>query len=195
MTGMNSTRSSARTATRWASNHFPQGSRARLITRPVIIMTEEYGTPIPVNGKRPDWLGDDDMVRWHRTVGGGPFWDKGGGMPARQLIWNEHIQLVRLKSDHPYYQSAEYRASVIDTSSEPEDEHAFADLLASHVRTLEAAGYTVTPPDPLAADREFLAWLMDIIDFPGSAESWRGGSYDDKIPAAMEYLRANKGRL
>lgn len=63
------------------------------------------------------------------------------------------------------------------------------------VATLEAAGYTVTPPDPLAADREFLAGLMGALGRPGTAICIKDGEYNDTIPAAMEYLRQNKERL
>lgn len=69
-----------------------------------------------------------------------------------------------------------------------------ADIAEAAAR-LEAAGYTVTPPDPLAADREFLAGLCEALGQYTAGEGYRGGLADHRIPAAMDYLRQNKGRL
>ena len=66
---------------------------------------------------------------------------------------------------------------------------------AKMAATLEAAGYTVTPPDPLAAGREFLAGLFDVFVHACAVPDMDTGLLDDTIPAAMEYLRANKEKL
>lgn len=65
---------------------------------------------------------------------------------------------------------------------------------AEMIAALEATGHTVTPPDPLVAEREFLAGLFDAL---GSrwAEDYRLGYWSSESSAAMAYLRANKGRL
>ena len=63
---------------------------------------------------------------------------------------------------------------------------------AEMIAALEATGHTVTPPDPLAGDREFVAGLMAAM---GWQVSWTVSGNDDDITAAMAYLRANKGRL
>lgn len=68
---------------------------------------------------------------------------------------------------------------------------------AEMIAALEATGHTVIPPDPLVAEREFLAGLMDATNYCRfSAKDVRSGAVDDSaIVAAMAYLRANKGRL
>lgn len=66
---------------------------------------------------------------------------------------------------------------------------------AEMIAALEATGHTVTPPDPLVAEREFLAGLMDAMDWPACGEAFRRGCEDASIPAGMAYLRDNKGRL
>lgn len=175
-------------------------------------MTDEFGPPIAVNGKRPDWLGVDDLCMISDAgVDGWLNPEK-----ARYWYWTP-VTHVRLRADHPYYQSAEYKASVggcdddmpplwaLDQAARYAHDLNWAasqlymtkgsavyDSIVAHARTLAEH---VTPPDPLAAGRDLLAGLLDMIDYPGSAKSWRSGCYDDIIPAAMEYLRANKGRL
>ncbi len=120
----------------------------------------------------------------------------------------------------PYYQSAEYKASVGDAESrfnsvkvnyshgglrvagefrpdggtpvfDPRPSMTEAEMIAA----LEATGHTVTPPDPLVADREFLAGLFESFGLRNRARLIRDGVDDTVVPAAMAYLRANKGRL
>tara|TARA_Y100000310_G_scaffold99292_1_gene97080 strand:- start:663 stop:932 length:270 start_codon:yes stop_codon:yes gene_type:complete len=70
---------------------------------------------------------------------------------------------------------------------------------AEMIAALEATGHTVTPPDPpdpLAADREFLAGLEKATACTIAYEDgWRGGTMDEFVVKAMAYLRDNKGRL
>lgn len=176
-------------------------------------MTEEFGPPIAVNGKRPEWLGDDDKCL--------PFWHDEGwyksskGSDADCVACWHLVTQVRLRADHPYYQSAEYKASVVEApwitvrqekvggwahgfyrldAGIPVFDPRPAMTEAEMIAALEATGHTVTPPDPLAAEREFLAGLFDAL---GSrwAEDCRSGYWSSELSAAMAYLRANKGRL
>lgn len=66
---------------------------------------------------------------------------------------------------------------------------------AEMIAALEATGHTVTPPDPLAGDREFIAGMWLSADWDASAEAYRAGHLDDYVRKIMAYLRANKGRL
>ncbi|WP_066280286.1 hypothetical protein [Blastomonas sp. CCH1-A6] len=221
-------------------------------------MTEEFGPPIAVNGKRPEWLGDDDKCL--------PFWHDEGwyksskGSDADCVACWHLVTQVRLRADHPYYQSAEYKASVAINAADlekawDEEERWEGDFnrpdLESVIKRLEAAGYTVTPPsvranvrstvvpvwaldraanmagwdcwdavhrdndflrdsiiahaetitkhvtppDPLAGDREFIAGMWLSADWDASAEAYRAGHLDDYVRKIMAYLRANKGRL
>jgi hypothetical protein len=178
-------------------------------------MTEEFGPPIAVNGKRPEWLGDDERCL--------PCWDAKawypmrGGARVRSVSGWASVSAIRLRADHPYYQSAEYKASVgepegcgiklyhspvegvreiyvdgLRVTVAPVFEPRPAMTEAEMIAALEATGHTVTPPDPLAGDREFVAGLMAAM---GWQVSWTVSGNDDDITAAMAYLRANKGRL
>lgn len=147
----------------------------------------EYGPPIPVNGKRPVLVVDGDWLMFEYSLCGGLGW-------AKDVNW-QTVGNVRLKSDHPYYQSAEP-----DEQDDPAIDAAWAEhdreqRIAQAIELLEATGHTVTPPDPLAGDREFLAGLADVLLMATTGEILRAGQFDPEIPAAMAYLRANKGRL
>ena len=175
-------------------------------------MTEEYGPPIAVNGKRPEWLDINDWVQFKNDC-------NYSETRATKHIWFDNVVSIRLRADHPYYQSAEYKASVGDDESRfnsvkvnyshgglrvtgelrpdvaiPVFDPRPAMTEAGMIAALEATGHTVTRPDPLAADREFLARLFDAL---GSrwAEDYRSGYWSSESSAAMAYLRANKGRL
>lgn len=50
-------------------------------------------------------------------------------------------------------------------------------------------------PDPLAADREFMAGLEDVMGWDGSASYFRAGQRDYQVRAAMSYLRANVDKI
>lgn len=159
-------------------------------------MTEEYGPSIAVNGKRPEWLGDYDRCIVEYRADSEMVLPRDGKFHAyaQARYWPDVIN-VRAKADHPYYQSAEYKASV---GKEPEGDDVPGQAgcpIRDAVATLEAAGYTVTPPDPLAADREFLAGLMHAMGYLAAFQTFMDRKEDHRIPAAMEYLRANKGRL
>lgn len=149
-------------------------------------MTEEYGPPIPVNGKRPEWLEDDDdadfkMLFYDDEV----FYD--ALYPASVQDW-ESIEQIRILASHPYYQSAEYKASVRSDAMNELVALGQEQQIAEAIALLEATGHTVTPPDPLAAEREFLAGLLSRLGFGASADDVRDKGYDREIPAAMEYL-------
>lgn len=163
-------------------------------------MTEEYGPPIAVNGKRPEWLGDDERCLTLANFGDRTW--HAAACQASRWIWNK-ISHIRLRADHPYYQSAEYRAA---TGFIGEDDRGYVygvpvfDLRpamteAEMIAALEATGHTVTPPDPLVAEREFLAGLFESFKLSNRARLIRDGVDDTVVPAAMAYLRANKGRL
>lgn len=57
-------------------------------------MTEQYGPPIPVNG-RPDWLRDNDTILAVAGIGGGTYFEKPAEAP-----WHA-IAAIRLPITHP----------------------------------------------------------------------------------------------
>lgn len=66
---------------------------------------------------------------------------------------------------------------------------------AEMIAALEATGHTVTPPDPLVAEREFLAGLYEAYGDTQTVNDIRGGRFDASVKVAMTYLRDNKWRL
>lgn len=62
----------------------------------------EWGEVIEVNGVRPDWLRDDEVVDWshHKSSGrvhaAGLAW---AGQPG----YDNAVKTIRLPADHPYY--------------------------------------------------------------------------------------------
>jgi len=77
----------------------------------------EWGPAIAVDGKRPGWLGDNDLMQWS--------WDEkkwyGKGVPARKyfLADDEPFDFIRLPADHPHYR----QPAPIDWSGELEAVH------------------------------------------------------------------------
>lgn len=62
-----------------------------------------WGDPIPVDGKRPDWLRDDDVIQWSKHTSA---WLPSFGYPAEhyvQIDYDVNINYIRLSVDHPYY--------------------------------------------------------------------------------------------
>lgn len=54
-----------------------------------------YGPAIECNGKRPEWLGDDDFV-----------FKYGGHWNAKGFTW-DLTNSFRLRADHPYYRATD----------------------------------------------------------------------------------------
>ena len=102
---------------------------------PVITDTQDLGPEIPVNGKRPEWLKDDDTIRveW-REEWCTPTLYKAGKMSS----WHT-VKTIRLRPDHPYYEDAPQWAIDAANKRSRVDPLAFARLIAAHE----------TPPDPL----------------------------------------------
>lgn len=75
----------------------------------------EFGAEIAVDGKRPDWLKDDDkiVVLWRNTAG---MWSQPDAWNAAQIdadatmggefSWPT-ISAIKLPADHPYYKATE----------------------------------------------------------------------------------------
>ena len=64
-----------------------------------VAIRNKWGPPIPVDGKRPEWLGDDDLCN--------PRWEEewfGSLVKAKHVTGWEIVTAIRLKSDHSYYQ-------------------------------------------------------------------------------------------
>lgn len=62
-----------------------------------------WGEPIPVDGKRPEWLRDDEKVRvvWGRVTESGPH-------PAHCVCgWEDSVKAIRLPADHDFYKAQE----------------------------------------------------------------------------------------
>lgn len=65
----------------------------------------KWGPAIAVDGKQPEWLGDEDLMQWSRC---GHVW-YGAGHPAnRYFLADDYcIGFIRLPADHPYYRQTE----------------------------------------------------------------------------------------
>lgn len=133
----------------------------------------EWGAEIETPGNEmPDFLTDND--RW-KVQAQNHFGDwcavEMNGHPSG-FAWR-NIPRIRLRADHPYYAR-------------------MTDPIQSAISTLTQAGYTVTPPDPMIKDREFVAGIFDAAEW-GSA--WEYEQSDDAVRAIMDYLRANKEKI
>lgn len=65
----------------------------------------EYGPWIPVNGKRPEWLKDNDRIQWTSNLTPRYSWD-GWEVPweaKRVSDWSSKRE-IRLQKDHWIYQ-------------------------------------------------------------------------------------------
>ena len=58
----------------------------------------KFGAEIEVNGARPDWLNDGEVVRCERYITGNLASD----------CWWTMINVIRVRADHPYYGSMNY---------------------------------------------------------------------------------------
>jgi len=61
----------------------------------------EWGEPIAVDGKRPEWLAEDSQRVSGRDKGIAIDWT----LPARGVDWRT-VGTIRLPADHPYYATA-----------------------------------------------------------------------------------------
>jgi len=62
----------------------------------------EWGEPIPVDGKRPEWLRDDDHCRAQSMMG--DWYGVKGGDARPAVMWGwPAIEQIRLPASHPYY--------------------------------------------------------------------------------------------
>lgn len=173
----------------------------------------EWGAPITVNGKRPDWLDAGDMVRWCKNGVWKDFTCK-----ARDHNWGPYMHdddglsfttHIRLHADHPYYarmndpiQSAiptwALEQAAQSAGFERYDNvgyaaaHSTMKSIMAHARTLSEH---VTPPDPMIKDREFVAGMLAAMDWNTSAHGFRSGHADDRVSAALAYLRENKEKI
>lgn len=170
-------------------------------------MTEEYGPPIAVNGKRPEWLGDDERCLTLANFGDRTW--HAAACQASQWIWNM-ISQIRLRADHPYYQSAEYKASVgepegcgiklshspvegvreiyvdgLRVTVAPEFDPRPAMTEAEMIAALEATGHTVTPPSVRANVRSTVVpvWALDRAANMAGWDCW------DAVHRDNDFLR------
>lgn len=62
----------------------------------------EWGEAIEVNGVRPDWLRDDEVVDWSHHKSSGRVHAAGLAW-ADQPGYDNAVKAIRLPADHPYY--------------------------------------------------------------------------------------------
>jgi len=66
----------------------------------------KWGPAIPVDGKRPGWLGDGEAVQYHHSVEPAGKWCR-----ACYAIWDDKdwrwVSAIRLPADHPHYRQTE----------------------------------------------------------------------------------------
>lgn len=67
----------------------------------------KWGAEIAVNGKRPEWLAQDDTRMWYRCLDGYTCDHPAYSLPASHDWWSrldgDRIVAIRLPADHPYY--------------------------------------------------------------------------------------------
>lgn len=135
---------------------------------------EEYGPEIETPGNEmPDWLEVGTIIMNTNYYG---EWDDNSAPASPAWAW-ENIPRIRLRADHPYYARMN-------------------DPIQSAIALLEQNNYTVTAPDPMIKDREFVAGLereTGGLDFP--ADVIIDGDEDNMVRAIMAYLRANKEKI
>jgi hypothetical protein len=100
----------------------------------------KWGAEIPCNG-RPDWLKDDDVCAILHL--GHWCTDSNYGRVANEWAWDNVVTAIMLPANHPRYWNTD---------------------IATAIATLEAAGYTVTAPDPYAALLDALLCANTMID-------------------------------
>lgn len=127
-------------------------------------MTDDgkWGAAIPiVDGKRPEWLEDDDVCA---LVLDGNLLDGDGKMTAADWVWGGTHQFIRLPASHPHYQQpqtltaqehlARMEALVRKIATYTSREHHTSELLiaASEARALVAEMEPVDPDEAEAVD-------------------------------------------
>jgi len=68
-----------------------------------------WGKPIPVDGKRPEWLLDDERIQWATSDANFVWWEKfsaRGFTEAKGIHW-DGIEYIRLTANHTHYNQSE----------------------------------------------------------------------------------------
>lgn len=75
--------------------------------------TSEYGPWLPVNGKRPEWLKDEDRIQWTSSRTSRAYWHEGVEPWKAKIIldWCSKKE-IRLPKDHWIYQVRNNEESV-----------------------------------------------------------------------------------
>ncbi|WP_203309782.1 hypothetical protein [Sphingomonas beigongshangi] len=109
----------------------------------------DWGVPIPVNGKRPEWLADADQFMWQADEGW--EWRRSSGARCSNWTGNQGRVFIRLPADHPYY-----------TQPTPTNE------VRERMEALEAFVREVAETQPFADDQDRLVAkaraLLDPVD-------------------------------
>lgn len=70
-----------------------------------------------------------------------------------------------------------------------------ANPIAAAIALLTSTGYTVTPPDPMIKDREFVAGMYRHRGMASDERITLEGDNDITVNRIMAYLRANKEKI
>lgn len=143
-----------------------------------------WGPEIRVNGKRPEWLADGDIIQWS-WAGDGDVW-LGKGTPARRYFQpgeGDAILRIRLPANHPHYRQP----------TTPELDPALWDRMVALVRLIDrdwryaqgeifdqARAIVAALPKPVDPDDDATKQLLDDL-------GWALGSQplDDVQPLAI----------
>ena len=129
--------------------------------------TSEWGDPIPVDGKRPEWLRDDDWVRMGDT-----------NLTARSWSFDGSHPHFRLLASHPYY-----LATSRGFTYWPGGDEAPADWDGGEVFFVnrEAQSYPYLAPSDWAADRPGIARIIGYHRKPEATRTFGVGEFDRLI--------------
>ena len=171
-----------------------------------------WGDEIAVNGKRPEWLADDQAMQYQHRIEQDGNW---GNSPARHWNWNNEdwqcVTAIRLPADHPHYATlsaptapntpAGYSDEVVGRISRALRAYARNDpSLILTGKSIAAELYALADllPEPadgdLAEARELEAIASERNGFHDYAKALRAGEYDDDGPVRCTLNGIRRGR-
>lgn len=114
----------------------------------------EFGPEIKVDGKRPEWLKDDEKFGWKRVTG---TWTAFSDWTAteRSLNWSE-VQSIRLPANHPHY-----------ATPTPDERAVAPELVARLVAVVKEQVYAhrnVTNPAPSLIEARAILAALEPVD-------------------------------
>lgn len=173
----------------------------------------EWGPPIPVDGKRPEWLGVGFCKAFIDSADFFGGWtedyeDKLESDPANWKWVKEdgtpRITLIRLPANHPYYaRTSTIPAALVERmvvllrvlSELPSDSAIGQSGYASEARAIVAdPGFPVEVDPDLVEARECVAMVYDGAGRPELAAQARSGKMDNRLRVQSALAALRRGR-